>query len=31
MTADEKKLMDESISHVRDLVAVVQRMFPEMA
>lgn len=30
MTADEKKLMDESISHVRDLVAVVQRMFPEM-
>lgn len=30
MTPDEKKLMDESISHVRDLVAVVQRMFPEM-
>lgn len=30
MTADERKLMDESISHVRDLVAVVQRMFPEM-
>ncbi len=30
-TADEKKLMDESISHVRDLVGVVTRMFPEMA
>ncbi len=30
-TADEKKLMDESISHVRELVGVVVRMFPEMA
>ncbi len=30
-TSDEKNLMDESISHVRDLVGVVQRMFPEMA
>jgi len=31
MNEDEKKLMDESISHVRDLVAVVKRMFPELA
>lgn len=30
-TADEKKLMDESVSHVRDLVGTVKRMFPEMA
>jgi malate dehydrogenase len=29
--ADEKKLMDESISHVRDLVGVVKKLFPEMA
>ncbi|MBL0927499.1 MAG: malate dehydrogenase [Phycisphaerales bacterium] len=28
---DEKKLMDESISHVRDLVAVVKTKHPEMA
>lgn len=31
MNAEEKKSMDESISHVRDLVAVVKRMFPELA
>ncbi len=30
-TVDEKSLMDESISHVRDLVGIVTRMFPEMA
>jgi malate dehydrogenase len=27
----EKKLMDESISHVKDLVGVVQKTFPELA
>ena len=27
----ERKFMDESISHVRDLIGVVKRMFPEMA
>jgi malate dehydrogenase len=31
MTADEKKLMDESISHVRDLVGLVIKLFPELA
>jgi malate dehydrogenase len=31
MNADEKKLMDESISHVKDLVATVQKIFPELA
>jgi malate dehydrogenase len=31
MDAGEKKLMDESISHVKDLVKVVQQMFPELA
>jgi malate dehydrogenase len=27
----EQKFMDESISHVKDLVGVVQKMFPELA
>ncbi|MFG0257199.1 MAG: malate dehydrogenase [Phycisphaerales bacterium JB043] len=31
LDADEKKLMDESISHVKDLVGVVSEMFPELA
>ena len=31
LDAGEKKLMDESISHVKDLVKVVQQMFPELA
>ncbi len=31
LTADEQKLMAESVSHVKDLVAVVRRMFPELA
>ncbi len=31
MNADEKKLMDESISHVKDLVGVVRKIFPELA
>ncbi len=31
MDAGEKKLMDESISHVKDLVKVVRDMFPELA
>jgi len=31
MNAEEKKFMDESISHVKDLVAVVRKMFPDLA
>jgi malate dehydrogenase len=31
LEGSEKKLMDESISHVRDLVGVVKKMFPEFA
>jgi len=31
MDATEKKFMDESISHVKDLVKVVTQMFPELA
>lgn len=31
MDETEQKFMNESISHVRDLIAVVKRMFPEMA
>ena len=31
MNADEKALMDESISHVKDLVNVVTTTFPELA
>ena len=29
--ADEKKLMDESISHVKDLVGTVTTTFPDLA
>ncbi len=31
MNADEKKLMQESVRHVKDLVKVVQGLFPELA
>ncbi|MBL8760546.1 MAG: malate dehydrogenase [Phycisphaerae bacterium] len=31
MNADEKKFMDESISHVKDLVTVVNKLFPSLA
>jgi malate dehydrogenase len=31
MTEDEKKSMDESISHVKDLVGAVRKLFPELA
>jgi malate dehydrogenase len=31
MDADERKLMDESISHVKDLVKIVRDTFPELA
>ncbi len=31
LDATEQKFMDESISHVRDLVGVVGRMYPELA
>jgi len=31
MTADESKLMAESVSHVKDLVGTVQKLFPELA
>ncbi|TVQ59097.1 MAG: malate dehydrogenase [Phycisphaerales bacterium] len=31
LDAGEKKLMDESVSHVKDLVKVVREMFPELA
>ncbi|HRQ71421.1 MAG TPA: malate dehydrogenase [Phycisphaerales bacterium] len=31
LLGDEQKLFAESVSHVKDLVAVVQRMFPELA
>lgn len=31
LNADEKKLMDESISHVKDLVKVVTDLFPDLA
>ena len=30
MDADEKKLMDESISHVKDLVGTVRKIFPAL-
>jgi len=30
MDADEKKLMDESISHVKDLVGAVRKIFPDL-
>jgi len=31
LTPDEQKLMDESVTHVRDLVKVVRDMFPDLA
>jgi malate dehydrogenase len=31
LDGDERKLMDESISHVKELVEVVQKTFPELA
>ena len=31
MDENERKLMNESISHVKDLVAIVQKTFPELA
>ena len=31
LVGDEQKLMDESISHVKDLVGTVAEMFPELA
>jgi malate dehydrogenase len=31
MTPDESKLMAESVSHVKDLVGTVTKMFPELA
>lgn len=31
MTPDEQKLMDESVSHVKDLVKTVTNLFPELA
>ncbi|MCW5776687.1 MAG: malate dehydrogenase [Phycisphaeraceae bacterium] len=31
LQGEEQKLFAESVSHVKDLVAVVQRMFPELA
>jgi malate dehydrogenase len=31
LDADERKLMDESISHVKDLVGTVRRIFPDLA
>ena len=30
LDADEKKLMDESISHVQDLVGTVTKTFPDL-
>lgn len=30
MTPDEQKLMNESVSHVKDLVATVRKLFPEL-
>ncbi|MDX2114412.1 MAG: malate dehydrogenase [Planctomycetota bacterium] len=31
MTPDEQKLMEESVSHVKDLVTTVQKLFPDLA
>jgi malate dehydrogenase len=31
MTPDEEKLMNESVSHVKDLVGTVTKLFPELA
>jgi len=31
LVGDERKLMDESISHVKDLVGAVRNIFPDLA
>ena len=31
MTPDEQKLMAESVSHVKDLVGTVRKLFPDLA
>ncbi len=31
LTPDERKLFEESVSHVKDLVGVVKKMFPDLA
>ena len=31
LVGDERKLMDESISHVKDLVGAVRKIFPDLA
>ncbi|MBX3317087.1 MAG: malate dehydrogenase [Phycisphaeraceae bacterium] len=31
LTSDEQKLMDESVSHVKDLVGAVTKLFPDLA
>ena len=31
MTPDEQKLMAESVSHVKDLVGAVRKLFPDLA
>jgi malate dehydrogenase len=31
LDGDEKTLMDESISHVKDLVGIVRKTFPDLA
>ena len=31
LNSDEKKLLDESVSHVKDLVGAVKKLFPELA
>ncbi|QYK49691.1 MAG: malate dehydrogenase [Phycisphaeraceae bacterium] len=31
LTTDEQKLMDESVSHVKDLVGAVTKLFPDLA
>jgi malate dehydrogenase len=31
MTTEEKKFMDESVSHVRDLIAATVKLFPDLA
>jgi malate/lactate dehydrogenase len=31
MNADEQKLMTESVSHVKDLVGAVCKLFPDLA
>jgi len=31
MNPDEKKAMDESVSHVRELLAITKKLLPELA